>query len=364
MTMGPGKQSSRESLPSLLASGNVPDGTEKVALEQNGELVSLLLSVVKTYVGGLTFQNLLDAHYLRKDVNGNIIDGTGAIITGTPAVADYPALVALDEATYENFAVVVEALNRAAFLSDGAEFGPLNGQYIQNRMNVPSDWFVVPNSGITWTAADNGAGKVRLTASAAHGIAETDAEGSYLWLISGGTGWTAMTAHKITAGTGYVSTTQLDLDTTYTGGMGVPVFALAGTSTATSEIVLKEFALPALRVNSAVIDEFVIEFLQNASVEARTTKLYLDGVEINSHNVTATNTRTACYRWGFNNQNSASAQRALVGANNTGYGNATGSITETPAATGTAGKVLSIRTLINIGGLKVRVNSNDLIIRG
>lgn len=331
------------------------------SLPANGD--EILLVFQPAVSGGLVVQDLLDLNFLRIDANGFIIDGLGNILSGPPTVADYAALLALNAANYDGFAVNIQSgLNNAFFASNGTAFGPLNGQYVQERNGVPQNTYIFPDN-VTWTASDNGSGKVRLTASAVHNMAEADAEGSYLYLISGGTGWTAGTSHRITPATGYISTTVVDLDTTYTGGMGVPVFAKAGTVEANSEIPLLNITLPALRANSEVIVEASIEYSDNASTGAKRAKFYLESTQLTNQNNTTANTVSAPYRFGFKNQNDASIQRGLSALGSSGYASGTGAVQTAASATGTAGKVISIRSMCNVPGLTAKVGGYTLIIR-
>ena len=187
-------------------------------------------------------------------------------------------------------------------------------------------------------------------------------------MISGGTGWTALTAHRITAGTGYVSTTELDLDTDYTASMGVPVFARAIGTEANAQCIIETITLPILKATAEVVLEFEIEYGVNTATSARRAQLYLESTKLNSHNITATNTVSAIYRWGFRNQGAANSQRALVPENSTGYAtsaNATVSNWNTAAVdTGVAGKTLTIRLHPEGAGYKFRVNAWNLTIRG
>ncbi len=314
---------------------------------------------------GLTVADMKTNNFVQVDAQGRLLDGNDAVISGSPAVPTQADLLALNAANYENFAVVVDnGMNNAVMVSDGVKFEPLNGQYIQINENIPGEWYIYPDN-VTWTATNNGSGKVRLTASAAHNMAEVDAEGSNLYLISGGTGWTAGTSHKITAGTGYISTTVVDLDTPYTAGMGVPVFARAGNTEATSEIKLKEWTLPLLRANSTVINEYQVEYNDKADVNTRRAKFYIENTELNNHNHTSANTTFYQFRHGFRNQNNAAVQRALCAGGSYGWANSTGGAVLTAAVdTAVAGKKMSIRHLSAIPGLKVRLEHFYSTIRG
>ncbi len=101
---------------------------------------------------------------------------------------------------------------------------------------------ISPNAAITWTAADNGSGKVRLTSSGANGLSTAicvTAGQTYLYVTTTQNGWTARSLHLIASiGTGGAN--NVDLDTTW-DSHGVPLFALAGT-----EFILKSVVIPPL----------------------------------------------------------------------------------------------------------------------
>jgi hypothetical protein len=332
------------------------------SLPANGEELVIVLFAATS--AGVTVQDLLDLNFLRVDVNGFIIDGDGTVLSGPPSVADYTALLALNASTYSRFVVnVASGLNNSYWASNGTAFTPLNGQYTQERSGVPGNTYIFPDN-VTWTAADNGSGKVRLTSSAAHNMTEANAEGSYLYLISGGTGWTAATSHRITPSTGYIDTTHVDLDTAYTGGMGVPVFAKAGTVEANSEIPLLSITLPALRANTEVIVEASIEWSVDASTNPKRTKFWLESVELTNQNNTTASTTSSPFRFGFRNQGDASVQRAIQSIGSSGYASGTGAISTATSATATAGKLATIRSMCNVVGITARVAAYTVIIRG
>lgn len=338
----------------------------QVTLDGGGTPTGALTYLGQTIpVSGIALTDVWTAGGVRFD-GTNFIDENAAIISGSPAVADQTALLALNAATYENFSVTVTSgLNRSTWTSNGTAFGPLNGQYVQERTTVPGNTYIFPDN-VTWTASDNGSGKVRLTTvgAVAHGMTEANAEGSYLYLISGGTGWTAGTSHQIAASTGYVSTTVVDLTTNYTGGMGVPVFAKAGTTEALSEIPLQTITLPALRSNTEVIVELSMELSADAGTGSRRTKLYLDTTEMFNTNITTASVISIPFRYGFRNQNDASVQRGIVGSGSTGYANNTNAPATAAVATGTTGKTMSIRHMANVAGMTVRIGAYDVLIRG
>lgn len=329
------------------------------AIPTDGEEILIVLQPAVS--GGLTTQDVLDMKVVRTDVNGFLIDNLGNIISGPPTVADYTALLALNAADYDGFAVNVQSgLNNSFWASNGTAFTPLNGEYIQERSATPGDWFIGGNN-VTYTAADNGSGKVRLTASAAHGLTTTPAVGSKLYQTGSATGWTANTGHQIAT---IVDTTHIDLTTNYTASMGVPVFKYAGTVEANSEIPHILVTLPALRENTGVeiVYDSELAGTTNATDQKR-FKFYLESTQLNNFNNTASN-KYYPIRHGFTNQADASVQRGLAGENANGYAQSTLVPLTAAIATGTAGKIAKIAIMIETVNVAVRINSYKVFIRG
>lgn len=311
---------------------------------------------------GLTEQDVLDMEVVRKDANGQLIDKDGVVISGSPSVADYDALVALDDADYDGFAVNVQSgLNNSFWAGNGTQFTPLNGQYVQERSTIPGNFYIGGNN-VTWISANVG-GKVQVTSSGVHGITQT---GVYLYVLSGGTGWTAGSSHLIDS---IVSTTVIELNTAYSGHSGVPVFARAGTVTANSEIPHRLITLPSLRANTEVEVAYEIEYAGTLNAtDSKIVRLYLESTVLNNYSNAAAN-KFYPVRHGFTNQGDASLQRALVGDNSSGYAASTlAPLPTAPAtiaiATGTAGKTIKIAILVETVNIAARVNSYKCIIRG
>lgn len=315
---------------------------------------------------GLSTQDVLNMGVVRQDVDGFLIDPLDNIISGSPTVADFDALFALAPVDYDGFAVNVQSGAFNSFWSsNGTSFGPLNGQYIAGVSLAPSNRVVWP-ADVTWTASDNGSGKVRLTSSAAHGIAEVDAEGSDLYLISGGTGWTAGTKHRINATSGYVSTTQLDLDTNYTASMGVPVFAKSSNTVteAVCEAPLLDITLPRLRQYTRVKIECAYEFNSKADTTQRRCMMYLGTTQYYNFNVTATGVVSTPFTWGFKNQGVTNSQRGLYASNSNGFSNGASAPATTTLDTSVDGTVLSLRFMTAVPGITARVAWYTLTIEG
>lgn len=304
---------------------------------------------------GLTEQDVLDMKVVRTDVDGQLIDETGVVISGSPSVADYDALVALDDADYDGFAVNVQSgLNNSFWAGNGTQFTPLNGQYVQERSTTNSiQKVIVPNAGITtWTASNSG-GVVRLTASSVHGLTTTPAVGAQIY-VTAGINWTEGSFHTI--GT-VVSTTVIDLTTTF-ASHGNPTVADAG-----DEIPIKVITLPVLRNNTTVVTEFSVEFSADATGSSRRVKMYLDSTAINNNNTTsATNTYTP-YRWGFRNIAATNVQRALAGENATGYASSTLPTLTAAVDTSTA-KTITIAFIPAAANCSMELINYSVFIRG
>src|SRR5690349_6455212 len=131
-------------------------GIPKVVVDGSGTPTGSLTYLGQTIpVSGITLTDVWNAGGVRFD-GVNFIDENAVVISGNPAVADQTALLALNAATYENFSVTVTSgLNRSTWTSNGTAFGPLNGQYVQERSTVPGNTYIFPDN-VTWTASDNG----------------------------------------------------------------------------------------------------------------------------------------------------------------------------------------------------------------
>ena len=295
---------------------------------------------------------------LRLDAEGFIIDNANARRSGPPVVADYAALIALDELDFENYAVICEALARSAWVSDGLLFSPLNGQYLYDFDVLPSIKVTVP-ANVTWTVSNN-AGKVRLTtvADASHGLSTASHQNAYI-MVRSGTGWTANSLHKVNAANDAAGVRTLDLDTTHTG-QSAPTLVYAGTVEANSELLFKEITLPVLRPKSQVALEFSVEYDSNTN--SKRTKLYLEGTELNNHNTTAANTNVG-YMLGFTNQNDAAVQLGLTGYNNPGSAGSTLAAVSAAVDTGVAGKKLKLGVMMATIGGTARIMPWNLWIR-
>lgn len=153
-------------------------------------------------------------------------------IANTPDPALWPGLKIFDTESGDQGGI--------EYVSDGANYI----SRVPGLLGLKSDSaikLICPNAAITWTAADNGSGKVRLTASGVHGLTTTPAAGAHLAATATQNGWTSGSFHEIGA---IISTTVIDLTTNW-ASQGVPVFALVGTNT-----TLYSLTVPVLIANS------------------------------------------------------------------------------------------------------------------
>ena len=247
-------------------------------------------------------------------------------------MADQPALLALDPATYAGRSVTVASLNYSSWTSNGTAFFPTNGSYVHETNQIEGVRYTAPNTGITWTVADNGSGLVRATSSGPHGLTTTPAVGSSLCVKTTQNGWTAGDFIPILT---VVDANNIDLNTPITG-KGVPVFNMAQSSDFATLITI---TLPILRANTEVMIE-MNERYSGTTGGNKITRLNLDGNSMmqNAYNSAAVNVP---YRIGFRNRNNVSSQIGLFGASSVGFGTGTEASTAT-VNTGVAGTILTV----------------------
>lgn len=315
---------------------------------------------------GLTEQDVLDMRVLRRNASNQIIDELGNVMSGSPVVTDYTALIALDETAFDGFAVNIQTgHNNAFFASNGTAWGPVNGQYICSRSAVPSRKYVSP-ANVTWTAADNGSGKVRLESNVAHSVTF---EANLYMQTNGaaqGTGWTSRQDCLISA---VPDATHIDLDVNYTIGMGVPVFCKMGTLSGgvvspDTAIRLLQITLPEMRLNSKFVMEFNLDMSEDATASAKRMLGFLENTLLYNNNMTAAGANSAPYRWGFKNQGDPAVQRGIGSSNGIGYGNNTEVVLTAAVNTAVAGKVFTLYGIFNSAGMVTFIDDYDALIRG
>lgn len=283
-----------------------------------------------------------EAFFVRYNTDRQLLDKDGVVFSGTAEVADMTALLALDEATYENYVVTVDGLpGKPAFKSDGTTWLPLNGIYGAGSSNVSVRKVICANQ-VTW-AASNNAGFLRLTGTA-HGLTAA-ANGYSLYLTNTPTSFAAGSFHQVT----YVSANILDTTTPWVAGMDTdaPTFAQAGSTV----IPVLALTVPPLRANSRYLVEGLLKGQADAS--ATTNRLYaaLGAVDITQSTYSAASNTSSPFRTGFMNVNSVSSQRGLFGKSSSGTSAASDPITHTlDTSTGTQVYTLSLYcAVVNFG---------------
>ena len=311
-----------------LASATLPlAGTETIYIVQDSTSVKTTVGDLPT---GITTTDVLNMKVVRTDNDGFLIDYLGAGLSGSPSVADYTALVALDAASYDGYAVNIQSgMNNAFFASNGSAFEPLNGSYNHEKQNTSVAKYVAPESGLTWTAANVGGFVVVTTgASANHGLT-ANAIGAAIKVKTTQNNWVAQENHVISA----VTTTApytITLTTSFSSH-GVPVFYAKG-----EEVKLKEFTIPVLRSNSV----YKIESGFRVDVDSSSTKhlfFYLENTAL--QDFTLSGNQYQPWNCGFYNVNDVAVNHPLFNTNSNGTAASTGAFIANQAvdtSTGTA----------------------------
>lgn len=281
-----------------------------------------------------------EAFFVRYNTDKQLLDKDGVPFSGTAEVADMTALLALDEATYENYVVTVDGLpGKPAFKSDGTTWLPLNGIYGAGSSNVSVRKVICANQ-VTWTISNNG-GFVRLTGTA-HGLTAA-ANGYQLYATNTTTNIPSGTFLTVT----YVDANTIQTDLAFTSTSGNPTFAQAGSTV----IPVLALTVPPLRTNSRYLVEGLLKGQADAS--ATTNRLYaaLGAVDITQSTYSAASNTSSPFRTGFMNVNSVSSQRGLFGKSSSGTSAASDPITHTlDTSTGTQVYTLSLYcAVVNFG---------------
>lgn len=189
------------------------------------------------------------------------VGSTGGSIWQADAVGDRPVLISgpllftnvsdfPTGATYIGLrcrATAVGPYGTDYIMDSGQVYRMVAGEAEIGGSAVKSPIYTVANNGITWTAADNGSGKVRLTSSGAHGIGAGVAVGASVFSKATQNGWVANTAYEIGV---YISTTVVDLTTNWNTGspQGIPSIAMVA-----DEIVIATVTNPPMTAKGRVI---------------------------------------------------------------------------------------------------------------
>lgn len=277
------------------------------SLPANGE--EILLVFQPTITGGLVVQNLLDLNFLREDANGDIVNGSGTVISGeltATTVAAMPAASTISGKTY----VVTNPGNNTnpipwAVRSNGTRLDIVGGD-AEIINEVPMRTITCPAATFTSATATsiNSGTDIRLTSAGAHGLVSATNVGMKIY-VSGGTNWPVgfYTIKTIaTDTTGLV----IDLEEPFVSGMGVPTISLV-----TTEIPGFVWHLPPMSTRGGASVEFTADDNPlGASTASKTVKVRhttLGG---------AANSGTAL--WSNAETTNAPIQRALIGFQNNG----------------------------------------------
>lgn len=193
----------------------------------NGKYIRVSDVVGSTGYGGATF--VADALGGWGQVSGPIVYNG---LANAPSPVTWPGLEIFDTASGDQGGIEYKS-NGVGYVTKAPS---LLGLKSDSTIKV-----ICPNAAITWTAANNGSGKVRLTSSGVHGLTTTPAVGASLYVTSTANGWVLGAFHEIAT---IVSTTVIDLTTDW-ASQGVPVFALVGTN-----VPLYSLTVPVLLANS------------------------------------------------------------------------------------------------------------------
>ena len=288
-----------------------------------------------------------------------VYDSSGAVISDPLAYNTLTDAATVGASALANMAFIVKnpsgvSGSPALMYSDGTNIKALNGSYIWDRLVGIQRKIIWPNTGITWTVANNG-GTVRATANAAHGLTASPAEGCYMYLTNSPANWTAGTFHKIKTG-GIVSTTVIDLETTWVASMGVPIFAMVGTA-----VTAASFTLPALKADSEVIFDGTI--YTNVGTCNRNITYVLDTTTLQDHVFSNASNSFTPEKLGFRNTGATNTQEGLYNSNSNGLvSSGTAQILNGAVDTSAAGKVLKINLTTNTVNFYVQIGNGKLLI--
>ena len=176
-----------------------------------------------------------------------------------------------------------------------------------------------------------------------------------MYLTNSPANWTAGTFHKIKTG-GIVSTTVIDLETTWVASMGVPIFAMVGTA-----VTAASFTLPALKADSEVIFDGTI--YTNVGTCNRNITYVLDTTTLQDHVFSNASNSFTPEKLGFRNTGATNTQEGLYNSNSNGLvSSGTSQILNGAVDTSAAGKVLKINLTTNTVNFYVQIGSGKLLI--
>lgn len=224
-----------------------------------------------------------------------MIDGVDK--SGTTAVATFSSLP--DPTTVPLNVYYVTAQDCFVY-ANGDEWWPVNGRAVIYRSPGLPVTILAP-AVLASAIADNGSGKVRVTANS-HGMVSGQNNGKIY--VSGGTGWTPGLYRF-----NYVSANTYDLpDVTYSGALGTPTVARGN---ATDEILVKTISIPPLTDKSSI--ELFIATLFNDSTETKRTVVDWGGVRFYNRNDNTSGNDAAFQGPMIINLNSDTLKQAALG---------------------------------------------------
>ncbi|MBY0474226.1 MAG: hypothetical protein K2Q13_04080 [Nitrosomonas sp.] len=232
------------------------------------------------------------------------VDKSGTTEVATFSVLPDPTTVPLN--------VYYVAAQDCFVYANGSEWWPVNRRAIVYRSGNPTT--VIAPASLASAIADNGSGKVRVTA-AAHGLTSGQNNGKIY--ISGGGTWTAG-LYRFT----YVSASTYDLqDVTYGAGLGVPTVARGN---ATDEIVVQTIHIPPLTTQSSI--ELLIASLYNDSTETKRTIIDWEGVRFYNRNDNTSGNDASFHGPTIINLNSNTLRKSTLGLAFVGGKSTSGSV--------------------------------------
>lgn len=224
-----------------------------------------------------------------------MVDGVDK--SGTTAVATFSSLP--DPTTVPLNVYYVTAQDCFVY-ANADEWWPVNGRAVIYRSPGLPVTILAP-AVLASAIADNGSGKVRVTANS-HGMVSGQNNGKIY--VSGGTGWTPGLYRF-----NYVSANTYDLpDVTYSGALGTPTVARGN---ATDEILVKTISIPPLTDKSSI--ELFIATLFNDSTETKRTVVDWGGVRFYNRNDNTSGNDAAFQGPMIINLNSDTLKQAALG---------------------------------------------------
>ncbi|WP_293006873.1 hypothetical protein [Nitrosomonas sp.] len=256
-----------------------------------------------------------------------MVDGVDK--SGTTSVATFSALP--DPTTVPLNVYYVTAQDCFVY-ARGSEWWPVNRRAIVYRSGNPTT-VLAPATAAT-AIADNGSGKVRITA-AGHGLTSSQNNGKIY--ISGGGTWTPG-LYRFT----YVGSGNYDFqDVTYGAGLGVPTVSKGN---ATDEIIVQTIHIPPLTTQSSI--ELLIASLNSDSTETKRTIIDWEGVRFYNRNDNGAGNDASFHGPTIINLNSNTSRSCTLGLAFVGGKSTSGSIPVTGNFSTATGTTMVLKALL------------------